>query len=418
MSSEPGMLVAGYVRQERLLDNLAALARFGALPAGGVNRQALSAEDLAAREWIIDLAVALGCEVTTDQCANLFIRRAGLRDLPPVVTGSHIDTQPCGGNLDGCYGVMAGIECLFALNEAGIVTQRPLEVVIWTNEEGSRFSPGAMGSCAFVNPERLTDYLDNQDQDGIKVSAALAECHRRFAALGRRARHPMAAFIELHIEQGPVLEQAGLPLAVVQGIQGVRWYQIRCLGRSAHAGTTPMDRREDAMTLARRVADRIEQAVADVPADQLRLTFGCWQVAPNAINTVAGEVGFTVDFRYPDAAVLDRFDAAIASLAAGNVIITPMLSQPPVAFDAQLLARQRACCAALAIPAGQLVSGAFHDAMHLAAHCPTGMFFVPSRDGVSHNPAEYTDPHSLWLGARALACCLTELANPLTGVTL
>ncbi|MFE8151575.1 M20 family metallo-hydrolase [Brenneria goodwinii] len=416
MVSEQGKRAANGVSQARLLNNLAALARFGALSSGGVNRQALSADDLDARAWLIELALSLGCEVSTDACANLFIRRAGMQDLPPVVTGSHIDTQPSGGNLDGCYGVMAGIECLSALNEAGITTQRPLEVVVWTNEEGSRFAPGAMGSSAFVNPDCLAGYLDNQDRDGVTVSAALTNCHRRFADLPRRVKYPMAAFIELHIEQGPVLEQAGLSLATVQGIQGVRWYQIRCVGQSAHAGTTPMNRRADAMTLARRLTDRIERAVADVPADQLRLTFGCWRVAPNAINTVAGEVSFTIDFRSPDDDALARFDALIAGLAADNVIVTPSLRQPPIAFDAHLLAQQQACCDALDIPTAKLVSGAFHDAMYLAQHCPTSMFFVPSRNGVSHNPAEYTDPHSLWLGARALAYCLTELANPLTGV--
>ncbi|MBJ7222156.1 MULTISPECIES: M20 family metallo-hydrolase [unclassified Brenneria] len=416
MISKQAKKAADCVRQSRLLDNLAILSRFGALASGGVDRQALSTEDLDARAWLIDLAQSLGCEVSTDDCANLFIRRAGQQDLPPVVTGSHIDTQPCGGNLDGCYGVMAGIECLSALNEAGIVTQRPLEVVVWTNEEGSRFAPGAMGSSAFVNPDLLAGYLENRDRDGVTVGTALADCHRRFASLPRRAAYPMAAFIELHIEQGPVLEQAGLPLATVQGIQGVRWYQIRCLGQSAHAGTTPMDRRKDAMTLARRLADRIEQSVAAVPIDRRRLTFGSWQVTPNAINTVASEVSFTVDFRHPDDAVLDRFDAAIAALAADDVTVTSLLFQAPVAFDPHLLAQQQACCEVLDIPTGQLVSGAFHDAMYLARHCPTSMFFVPSRNGISHNPAEYTDPHSLWLGARALACCLTALANPLTGV--
>lgn len=417
MISEQARKVADSVSQRRLLDNLATLSRFGALANGGVNRQALSADDLDARAWLIDLAQSLGCDVMTDDCANLFIRRAGAQDLPPVVTGSHIDTQPDGGNLDGCYGVMAGIECVAALNETGIVTRRPLDVVIWTNEEGSRFAPGAMGSNAFVNPAYLPEYRNNQDQNGITVSAALAECHRRFP-LPRRNQYPMAAFIELHIEQGPILEQAGLSLATVQGIQGVRWYQVVCSGRSAHAGTTPMNNRADAMTLARRLTDRIENAVAGVPAEQLRLTFGSWQVMPNSINTVAGQVSFTIDFRHPDAEVLDYFDSVIAGFAAQNVTVTSLLHQAPVTFDPHLLAQQQACCEALAIPTAQLVSGAFHDAMCLARHCPTSMFFVPSHKGISHNPAEYTDPHSLWLGARALACCLTELANPLTGVNL
>ncbi|AVX39372.1 TPA: M20 family metallo-hydrolase [Yersinia enterocolitica] len=411
-----GVQVADYISQQRLMARLAQLAEFGALPHGGVNRQALSGEELAARAWLIDWAFALGCEVITDDCANLFIRRAGREDLPPVVTGSHIDTQPCGGNLDGCYGVIAGMECLSALAQAEITTLRPIEVAIWMNEEGSRFSPGAMGSSAFVQPQRLADYQHHQDAQGISLQQALARCHQRFPHLPRRGTVPMAAFVELHIEQGPVLEKANQPLAVVQGIQGVRWYQVSCLGQSAHAGTTPMGDRKDAMSLARQMAQQLEEQAATLPADQLRLTFGRWEVEPNAINTIASRATFTLDFRHEDPAVLAQFDDWMQQIAADNVLVECVFSHPPVAFNTQLLAQQYACTQALQIDTATLTSGAFHDAMHLASHCPTSMFFVPSHNGISHNPAEYTDPQYLYLGAKALACCLTELANQPIGV--
>ncbi|WP_455816128.1 M20 family metallo-hydrolase [Pseudomonas cerasi] len=417
MSNASGIEVSGFICQQRLLDGLATLARFGALENGGVDRQALTPIELDARAWLIDWAITLGCEVFTDACANLFFRRAGREELPPVVTGSHIDTQPGGGNLDGCYGVIAGMEYLSALNDAGITTRYPIEVAVWMNEEGSRFAPGAMGSSAFVQPSRLPDYLAHRDAQGVTLADALAACHQRFPMLPQRPAQPMTAFIELHIEQGPVLEQRHRPLAVVEGIQGLRWYQVTCLGQPAHAGTTPMGNRRDAMSLARSKVAWLEQRAAALPEDELRLTFGRWEVEPNAINTIAGRATFTLDFRHADAAVLAQFDGWMQELAAEDVQVTCLFRHAPVAFSARLLAQQYACTHALQIEAITLTSGAFHDAMHLASHCPTTMFFVPSHNGISHNPAEHTDPQYLTLGAKALACCLTELANQPTGVT-
>ncbi len=416
MIAKESRRVAACVNQTRLCGLLDQLARFGGLPGGGVNRQALSAEEQDARAWLLELAGTLDCRVYTDSSANLFIRRPGRRNLPPVTTGSHIDTQPCGGNLDGCYGVMAGIECLLALNDAGIVTERPVEVAIWMNEEGSRFTPGAMGSSSFVNPPRLAAYLEAVDAGGISLRQALAAMGQRFPHLPQRPDDGIAAFIELHIEQGPVLEKAGLPLAVVEGVQGVRWYQVNCRGEPAHAGTTPMAGRRDAMGLARALADHIEQAIADVPADELRLTFGRWEVFPNAINTVAASVSFTVDFRHPDPAVLACLDRLMAQIVTDDVQVDVLLSQPPVDFDRMLRRLLMRSSGTLDIPFTTLRSGAFHDAMHLAGYCPSCMLFVPSHKGISHNPAEYTDPRSLRLGAQVLACALTELACLSEGV--
>ena len=403
--------VMAAVRGERLHGLLDSLAGFGALPTGGMNRQALSDEDFAARAWLIGEAQRIGCRVWTDACANLFIRRDGLEDLPPVITGSHIDTQPSGGHLDGCYGVMAGLECLLALHEIDLRTRRPIELVVWTNEEGSRFSPGAMGSSAFVEPQRMGAYRDSRDAAGVSVGDVLDAHARRFAELPRRERIAAHAFVELHIEQGPVLERAGVPLGVVSGIQGVRWYQVRCRGASAHAGTTPMDMRQDALLLATGCLPAIDALAERLAGADKRLTFGRWQVLPNSINTVAGEATFTIDFRHADPAVLAAFDAQLPACLPEATDLQPLFSHPPVAFDAAVIAVLQQAVEATGEASLRMRSGAFHDAMYLATHCPTGMLFVPSRDGVSHNPKEYTEPSQLEAGARALAWSLVQLAD-------
>ncbi|NVZ99193.1 M20 family metallo-hydrolase [Pseudomonas gingeri] len=399
------------VSAKRLHDLLDALARFGPGERGGMNRQALSEEDFQARAWLIEKARQLGCQVWTDGCANLFIRREGREDLPSVMTGSHIDTQPTGGRLDGCYGVMAGLECLYALEDTGIRTLRPIEVVVWTNEEGSRFSPGAMGSSAYVEPARLDGYRSNRDAAGVSVGEALDAHSRRFADLPLRTKIDAHAFVELHIEQGPVLEQAGIPLGVVTGIQGVRWYQVRCKGVSAHAGTTPMSMRRDAMLLAMEIVSRIDALADRIAGDEKRLTFGRWNVSPNAINTIANEVTFSIDFRHAEPAVLAAFDAGLATCLPMDAELQSLFSHAPTAFDPAVIDLLQQACDATGLTRQQIRSGAFHDAMYLAGHCPTGMLFVPSRDGISHNPLEFTEPAQLEAGTRALAWSLVSLAE-------
>ncbi|AVO53084.1 M20 family metallo-hydrolase [Ectopseudomonas mendocina] len=403
--------VMNAVRGERLQGLLTTLADFGGLEGGGMNRQALSAEDLDARAWLIGEARRIGCRLWTDACANLFIRRDGLEDLPPVMTGSHIDTQPNGGRYDGCYGVMAGLECLLALHDQNLRTRRPIELVVWTNEEGSRFSPGAMGSSAFVEPQRMNAYRGSLDANGISLGEALDAHTERFADLPLREKIAAHAFVELHIEQGPVLERAEVPLGVVSGIQGVRWYQIRCQGASAHAGTTPMDMRRDAMLQATRCLPAIEALAERLAGAEQRLTFGRWQVKPNSINTVAGDVTFSIDFRHADPAVLEAFDAELPNCLPEGAELQPLFSHPPVAFEAGIVEVLQQAADATGEASLSLRSGAFHDAMYLAGHCPTGMLFVPSRDGISHNPNEYTEPSQLEAGARALAWSLVQLAE-------
>jgi beta-ureidopropionase / N-carbamoyl-L-amino-acid hydrolase len=302
---------------------------------------------------------------------------------------------------------------LAALNDANVRTRRPLEVAIWTNEEGTRFSPGAMGSSAFVEPSRMTQYADARDADGITLSAAL-EAHRKaFPELAERnARERTHAFVELHIEQGPQLENADVPLGVVSGIQGVCWHAFHCTGTAAHAGTTPMPLRRDAMTLAVALRNELDAIAHELGRDDTRVTFGRWNIEPNSINTIPSAVTFTVDFRHPDANVLAAFDEHARAIARRHdTRIEALFEHAPVAFDATVLSRIDEACRAFDSRALTLTSGAFHDAMYLAQHCPTGMIFVPSINGISHNPAEATHADHLVLGVRALAHCLTTLCN-------
>ncbi|WP_404608108.1 M20 family metallo-hydrolase [Caballeronia udeis] len=410
---DDALKAAAHINASRLLESVETLARFGAREDGGVDRPALSPIDIGARRFLIDRAAALGCTVRTDACANLFFRHPGLEDLPPVMTGSHVDTQPTGGKLDGSYGVLAGFECLAALNDAGIRTRRPLEVVAWTNEEGTRFQPGAMGSSAFVDPALIERYGRAQDSDGISLDSALAAHREAFPLLQTRVVDTTAhAFIELHIEQGPLLELANVPLGVVSGIQGVRWYAVRCRGIAAHAGTTPMHARHDAMTLAVAVRAEIETLAYQLGGDDTRITFGRWTVVPNSINTIASEVTFTIDFRHPDAVVLSAFDRQLADCVSRHAVtLAALFTHAPVDFAPAVIQRVADACEALGAPSRRITSGAFHDAMYLAKHCPSAMLFVPSRGGISHNPLEATDDDHLVLGARALAHCLVYLCN-------
>ncbi|RTZ45554.1 Zn-dependent hydrolase [Candidimonas sp. SYP-B2681] len=412
-----------HVNASRLLDTITALAAFGGRDDGGVSRQTLTDIDLASRRYLIEQARALGCDVSTDECANLFFRRPGRSDLPPVLTGSHADTQPVGGKLDGAYGVLAGLEVIAALNDAGIETLRPIEVVAWTNEEGSRFGPGAMGSSAFVDPTRLAEYRRSIDGDGISFGTALDKALAATADVQRSPMaRPMAACLELHIEQGPILEADEVPLGVVNGIQSVRWYRVECRGVMAHAGTTPMDRRSDAMATAHHIAQQLYSFAQQEASTQLRLTLGRWVVEPNSVNTIPDRVEFTVDVRCVDESVLDRFETMLNSATAaavsapGAVALTCFFRRAPTHFPEEMKELVQRACSRASAQAGRkqpiaLTSGAFHDAMYLADHCPTGMIFVPSKGGISHNASEATAPEDLVLGVQALAYAVAALAD-------
>lgn len=414
--------VQDYVDSQRLKTAIAKLAEFGGREDGGVTRQTLSEIDLASRRFLIDRARALGCSVEVDECANLFFRRPGLQeDLPPVLTGSHGDTQPVGGKLDGAYGVLAGLEVIEAMNDAGIRTRKPIVVVAWTNEEGSRFGPGCMGSSAYVDPSRLQQYRHSQDSDKMTFGEAVDRALKEIADVPLRPQlQPIDSYIELHIEQGPVLENAGATLGVVTGIQSVRWYTVKLTGMAAHAGTTPMDLRQDAMAAAVQIAQELYAQAAARAASQLRLTLGRWTVAPNSINTIPGDVEFTVDMRCVDEQALADFDAAFKRIVSDHpwskrIEVACLFERAPTHFSQSMLDLIEDACARVSrhegkAPPLRLTSGAFHDAMYLAGFCPTAMIFVPSKNGISHNATEDTDHDDLVIGVKALASAVTRLA--------
>ncbi|WP_119421573.1 Zn-dependent hydrolase [Desertibaculum subflavum] len=416
MSSEIALKVAQAVDENRLWQRLMTMARHGATPKGGVNRQALSAEDRAARAELTAWATKLGFAVAQDDAANLYVRRAGTEaEAPPVVTGSHLDSQPTGGKFDGAYGVLAGFEVLEALERAGIKTKRPIEVVAWTNEEGSRFQPGAMGSAIYAGKYRLPDHLNSVDRDGVALGPELAATLKALDVPRRPIGGAVTAYVEAHIEQGPILESQQLQIGAVTLVQGSRRYTIEVTGEEAHAGTTPLKLRKDAMKAAAAIVLALEQAFDD-PTDTVRYTVGRFDVFPGSANTVPGRVFFTIDFRHPDRATLTTLTDKIEGIAKANargceVKVTRISDVSPTPFDPAVIGLVRASAAALNMPSMEMISGAGHDAMHIAHLCPTGMVFVPCARGISHNEVESATPADLAAGARVLAATLVELAN-------
>jgi N-carbamoyl-L-amino-acid hydrolase len=410
--------LAGAVDEARQWGRLMELARIGAIPGDGVNRQALTTLDRAARRLLIGWAEAAGAQVSVDAAANLWLRKEG-RDpaAAPLLTGSHMDSQPEGGRFDGIYGVVAGLEVLSALHDSGVVLERPLEVVAWTNEEGSRFAPGCMGSMAWSGQRPLEAFAENTDADGVRFGDALAE---HLAAESDLPRRPLGGrphvYIEAHIEQGPRLEAEGLDIGVVTGIQGSRWFTVTVTGASAHAGTTPVSLRRDALQAAVRAIQALNALMAD-PSDRLRFTIGSLTVEPGSSNSVAGRVRFTIDLRHPEQVVLqERGDAVEETVrrAAGpvaEVAVAESFNAPPLDFDPAVIADIVAETQTLGLRWTTMPSGAFHDAQLVASVAPTGMIFVPSRDGISHNPAEFTTAAQLAAGTRVLAAALARAAN-------
>ncbi|MBB3354630.1 N-carbamoyl-L-amino-acid hydrolase [Rhizobium sp. BK049] len=398
------------VNAARLLASVADFAAIGATPAGGVNRQALGIEDRAARRLLAERALARGFTVFQDDIANLFIRREG-RDasLPPILIGSHLDSQPTGGRFDGALGTLSAFEVLEALSDAGIETDRAVEVVAFTNEEGSRYSPGCMGSMAFAGVGTMADWEPIHATDGPRLADELAATLAALpeAAL-RPTGHAISAFVELHIEQGPILEQEDVPIGVVTAVQGTKWLEVVFSGVAAHAGTTPLKFRKDPMGAAAAAIASLQSAV--MPADpEARLTVGRITAEPGSINVIPGSVTFTVDIRHPDAAILAAMDQHVRKEceAAGarwdcDVSVSQRVNMAPGRFSPAITGAIEKACKALGLKSRQMVSGAFHDALFINRVAPTAMIFVPCRHGISHNEAEFvTDAHMI-SGARVL----------------
>lgn len=408
---------ADCINEQRLWRRHVDMGQIGGTPKGGVNRQALSKEDGAAKALLSSWAAARGFQTYIDEIGNLYVRRPGREaHMPPVLTGSHLDSQPTGGRFDGTYGVLAGFEVLEALEEANITTKRSIEVVAWTNEEGSRFQPGTMGSAVFAKAKTMQELLSIQDPSGISLQSALADTLAATpAAVKRPSGFPVASYVEAHIEQGPQLERAKKTIGVVTGIQGARWFQVEVEGEEAHAGTTPLAARKDALRSALAMVQALQELMSD-PTDILRFTVGRFEVSPGSPNTVPGKVLFTIDFRHPDKAVLkergDKVPALCRKMAGPcPVKIIETINNDPTIFDTEVVGLVRKHAQSLNLPDMDLFSGAGHDARYLAKLCPSGMIFVPCEKGISHNEIENATPTDLAAGAKVLAEVLTELAN-------
>jgi N-carbamoyl-L-amino-acid hydrolase len=406
------------VREHRLWQRHADMAKLGGTPKGGVNRQALSAEDAAARNLLASWAKVRGFSIFTDAIGNLFVRREGsAADAPPVMSGSHMDSQPTGGRFDGMYGVLAAFEALEALEDAGIRTRRPLVAVAWTNEEGSRFQPGAMGSAVFAGRYKLDEMLAAKDWDGVSLGDALSATLKAAPAPLRDGApgFAVAGYVEAHIEQGPRLEVERKTIGVVTGIQGSRRYIVQVDGEEAHAGTTPRAARKDAFAAATRIAAAMYEATTDAH-DTLRFTIGRVEVQPGSPNTVPGKASFTIDMRHPQDAVLQAREKTLLDIVAAKSApciahIDRVTAVAPTDFDPKVIDLVRDKAETLGLSHMDMPSGAGHDAMHIATLCPAGMIFVPCERGISHNEIENATPADLAAGARVLVEVLVELAN-------
>jgi N-carbamoyl-L-amino-acid hydrolase len=413
-----------HVNRERLWATLEKLSEFGRPPGagfeGGVTRVGFSDEDWAARMWLMNLMREAGLDVRVDPAGNIFGRRAGTENLPVLLFGSHIDSVPRGGNFDGDVGSLGALEAMRALNERGVRTRHPLEMVIWTNEEGHHFGKGLLGSSAAAGLLE-TDVLARRDDAG----STLADWLRRYAqnpeklAEARLKPGSVAAYLELHIEQGGVLDESKIQIGVVEGIVGIHWWTCTATGFANHAGTTPMDRRQDAFAAAARAALAVREEVRAEAGRQVG-TVGYVKVEPGARNIIPGRVEFPVELRDLDAARVERIWARVEKRFAQiareeNVRIecAPLQADKPALTDPAVRAAIRDAAREAGFTTLDMPSGAGHDAQQIARLTPIGMIFVPSRGGISHSPREYTPPEDVARGAEVLYRALLKLDKSL-----
>ncbi len=405
------------INGERLLERLDRFAGIGATAGGGVNRQALTQLDRKARLLLAELAEARGFGVFQDRAANLFIRRPGRDEgAPPLLIGSHLDSQPSGGRYDGALGTLSAFEVLESLEDSGVETQRPIEVVAWTNEEGSRFAPGCMGSSAFSAGEISLGWTDLVATDGARfgdeLKATIASLPQ--AAI-RDLGFPAYAYLELHIEQGPSLEKEDIPIGIVTGIQGTRWLEVTVSGQTAHAGTTALNYRRDPLRVMIAALNGLYASI--MPQDErARFTVGRIAVEPGAINAIPQTARCTIDIRHPDSSEIDRLSATIEQVFSDRagaehcqVAIRQTFDMPPANFPRTVLEALDRAAIKGGLATRKMLSGAFHDALFVNRVAPAAMIFVPCRDGLSHNEAEYTAPDHVVSGARMLLLSTIEI---------
>jgi N-carbamoyl-L-amino-acid hydrolase len=403
----------------RLWDTIHTTAKFGATPKGGVRRLTLSAEDRQVRDWFRDAVEAAGCELQIDALGNMFALRRG-RDMskPPVGLGSHLDTQPTGGKFDGVLGTLAALEVIRTLNDAGIETELPLCVVNWTNEEGSRFAPAMMGSAAYVGDFTVDDILSRKDAAGVSVAEALDSIgYRGDAAVGTQT---FTGFVELHIEQGPILEAESKTIGVVDHGQGVLWYDGKITGFESHAGSTPMRLRRDALATLSEIVLAVEKIAIELGPNAVG-TVGEAVIAAPSRNVIPGGIAFTIDSRSADAAVMDALDqrirAAAADIAARRKVqveLDLVWRKEPTHFDKTLVEAVESATQALGYSHRRITSGAGHDSCNLNTRLPAAMIFVPCKDGVSHNELEDATQADCAAGANVLLHTVLSLAGVAT----
>jgi N-carbamoyl-L-amino-acid hydrolase len=402
------------IKSERLWGSLMELAKIGATPKGGVRRLTLTEVDREGRDRFVGWCKEARLSIEVDAIGNIFARRAGTdAGAAPVAIGSHLDSQPSGGKFDGAYGVMAGLEVVRTLNDAGIKTRAPLEVVSWTNEEGSRFVPTLMGSGVYSKVLDLKQVLENKDIEGISVKDAL----NKIGYAGKAEPHKLGAYFEAHIEQGPILEETKTTIGVVLGALGQRWFDVTITGQDSHAGPTPMETRKDALVAASRLVLEVNRIATTFP-DYARGTVGFMQVKPNSRNVVPGEVRTTVDLRNAKDSTLSSMVAELkkciekieketrTTIAAKEVVYFP-----PSEFAPDLVDSVRSGSKALGYSHRDMVSGAAHDAVYMARIAPTAMVFVPCEGGISHNEIENARPEDLAAGCNVLLQAVLKKAG-------
>ena len=388
----------------------------GATPGGGVHRLALNEDDIEAHVRLNDWARARGWTVLLDDIGNMFLRREGTDpSLPPVASGSHTDSQPMAGRFDGMFGVLAALEALETIDDAGIETRHPIEVAIWNNEEGPRFTPACMGSAAYAGVQPLEKMRAATDPDGITMGECVDALKAALPDAGRRELgQPFAAFIEAHIEQGITLESNGNVIGIVTGMQGYRRFRVEVTGQDAHSGTTPRSRRKDAFVAATDMAVALRQAFLD-DTDTMRFTIGRFEVQPGGISVVPGKVTFTIDMRHPSSETLAREGDRVAGICDGlkgpcEVSVTEFINSASMEFPTEIRDRLAAAAAARGFPRQSIYSAASHDARHISRLGPAGMIFIPCWEGISHNEAESATKEDCAAAAQVIADVLIGLA--------
>ena len=404
------------INGDRLWASLMELAQIGATPKGGVCRLTLTDLDKQGRDLVTRWAREAGMTVTIDKIGNGFMRRPGRNNnLPPIMTGSHIDTQPTGGKFDGNYGVLAGIEVVRTLNDHGIETEAPIEVAFWTNEEGSRFVPVMMGSGVFAKAFTLEHAYAATDTEGKTVKGEL----ERIGYIGDQepGDHPIGAYFETHIEQGPVLEDNDKTIGVVSGVLGIRWFDCTVTGMEAHAGPTPMALRKDALLAATRIMQDVVAAAHRHPPHG-RGTVGMVQVFPNSRNVIPGRIKFSIDLRNSTDTLVDAMAAEVKAFAdqvakehGVQVHIEMVSSYPAQLFQPECVQAVGRAAAKLGYSHMPAVSGAGHDAVYMAKLAPSGMIFIPCKDGISHNEIEDAKPEHIEAGCNVLLHAMLERAG-------